>query len=91
MTTKQQCTAYKTDGLVSLDPSLTLPIEIHTSGDYDYALAVYDGEEDVCYATLSDLIEAHKIDLPEGWSINEQSSYVYRGEPESWATEVETC
>lgn len=55
---------------LAADESLTQPTEIHLAHDSNAAIAVYDGEPDVEYACLDDLLGEHTIDAD-----------LHRGEP----------
>jgi hypothetical protein len=78
--------AHKTAGLVSRDPTIRLPNEIHVSAEtaHSYALAVYDGEPDVCYDTIDELLADHEIETPKGWQLIDLEYTTYRGNPEDW-------
>jgi hypothetical protein len=53
----------KTAGLVSRDPTITIPIEVQIDYRHETATAVYDGEPDVAYPSLAALAEAHGIEI----------------------------
>jgi hypothetical protein len=51
---------YRTTGIVSADPSIKLPIEIHVGGGG--VRAVYDGEPDSPYESIEGCLADHQVD-----------------------------